>query len=104
MKNNQHIFDFDKVGKRLPYNVPDGFFDNSEQRLKTKVNAKQHTIKWHYVAVATVAVLIGLAAVIRLSYPKPENTNTIVYGSTEQQNNEWTDFAEADIFMENMNW
>lgn len=26
-------FDFDKTGKRMPYRVPDGFFDAMEERL-----------------------------------------------------------------------
>ena len=31
-------FDFEQVGKRMPYNVPDGFFDQLEQNVMAKTN------------------------------------------------------------------
>lgn len=31
-------FDFEQVGKRMPYNVPNGFFDQLEQNVMAKTN------------------------------------------------------------------
>ena len=31
-------FDFNNIGKRMPYSTPDGFFDNFEDRLMERVN------------------------------------------------------------------
>ena len=28
----EHQFDFDNIGKRMPYSVPEGFFDDMERQ------------------------------------------------------------------------
>ena len=33
-------FDFDKIGKRMPYTVPDGFFDELERSVRSGIAAK----------------------------------------------------------------
>ena len=33
-------FDFEQVGKRMPYNVPDHFFDQFEERVMQEVKAE----------------------------------------------------------------
>ena len=31
-KDMEHQFDFDNIGKRMPYSVPEGFFDDMERK------------------------------------------------------------------------
>lgn len=34
-------FDFDQIGKRMPYTLPDGFFEEMEGKVLSRVNAGQ---------------------------------------------------------------
>ena len=36
----EKIFDFEQVGKRMPYTVPDGFFDKFEENMMQDVMAE----------------------------------------------------------------
>ena len=55
-------FNFDKIGKRMPYTVPDDFFDTLEQNVMTEVKSKKrgHTIR------IALGVVLGAAAAIAL--------------------------------------
>lgn len=55
-------FDFDKIGKRMPYTTPDGFFDTLEDDIWKEVKpAKPHFLVRSCIAVAAaVAVLIAV--------------------------------------------
>ena len=39
IKDMDKQFNFEQVGKRMPYNVPDGFFDQLEQNVMAEVMA-----------------------------------------------------------------
>ena len=55
-------FNFDKIGKRMPYTVPDDFFDTLEQNVMTEVKSKK---RGRTIRIALGAVL-GAAAAIAL--------------------------------------
>ena len=66
MKEN---FDFDRIGKRLPYTAPDGFLDDVENSVMQRINQEVHPSKpkrnlhlWYSVtgglAAASIALLI----------------------------------------------
>ena len=64
-------FNFEQVGKRMPYNVPDGFFDLLEQNVMAEVKAdngesaqpKPKVQKAHIVKMAIRTILAAAAAV-----------------------------------------
>lgn len=65
----KEYFDFDRIGKRLPYTAPDGFLDDLEnsvmQRIKQEVRPlkpKRNLHLWYSVAGGLVAA--GLAQLI----------------------------------------
>lgn len=101
---NQNIpqFDFSQVGKRTPYRVPEGFFADNEKEILSKLAlqpAKQYIPLRRWVGYAAVATVLLVAVVYplatyRWSEEKP------VYSSQE----DWSQFADADLFLENMNW
>lgn len=35
-------FDFNKIGKRMPYTTPDGFFDSLETDILNRTRTKKH--------------------------------------------------------------
>ena len=53
-------FNFDKIGKRMPYTVPDDFFDTLEQSVMTEVKSKK---RGRAVRIALGAVLGAVAAI-----------------------------------------
>jgi hypothetical protein len=57
-------FDFKSVGKRMPYNVPEGFFDVAKEQAKcvalAGAGAKRPAIYKYAVAVAAVVMACGV--------------------------------------------
>lgn len=61
-------FNFEQVGKRMPYNVPDGFFDQLEQNVMAEVQldnaaTEKPKQKARTVKMATRTILAAAAAV-----------------------------------------
>ena len=107
MKETPSQFDFTSIGKQMPYLVPDGFFEQSEQQLKSTVlslsaQRKKLRRRWYAIA-AGVAVLLAIYPVSRLLQHHTDS-ETPVYCQTDNTSEDWKDFADADIFMENMDW
>lgn len=66
-------FDFNNVGKRLPYTVPDGYFENLEESLLTAAKkAQPSTPQAHKVRRFTmrrfVATACAVAAVVAIAF------------------------------------
>ena len=70
-------FNFEQVGKRMPYNVPDGFFDQLEQNVMAEVKpddiatekprVKARTVKM------TIRILLAAAAAVALFFVVTKN-------------------------------
>ena len=83
-------FDFEMVGKKMPYSVPENFFDTLEENLKTVVletnTTQTPTIrknshrKWIYMVSGAVAAVGLLLFTIRIFLPKQNLSD----GSFEQ--------------------
>ena len=110
---NQDIFT--QVGKRTPYRTPEGFFEQQEKTLKDKVtmyNIQRKPLlhKWWYAAAASVILIGGIYGVTRLLvHPSVgsalySSDSAPIYSQTSSPYDDWSDFADADIFMDNMNW
>ena len=77
IKDMDKQFDFEQVGKRMPYNVPDGFFDQLEQNVMAEVTAddivtekprgKARTVKM------TIRILLAAAAAVALFFVVTKN-------------------------------
>ena len=66
-------FNFDRIGKRLPYTVPDGFLDDVENNVWETVrqemlpsNPKRHFRLWYSLTGGLVAASIALFVVCNL--------------------------------------
>ena len=69
-------FDFDNVGKRLPYNVPEGFFEDAKLKacaLDTKHNKMGMNLFFKIALAATVVLAICGAAVWFERFNSPES-------------------------------
>ena len=75
-------FNFEQVGKRMPYNVPDGFFDQLEQNVMTEVqldNAatekpkqKARTVKMAIRTILAAAAAVALFFVVTKNLPNDD--------------------------------
>ena len=106
---------FTQVGKRTPFRTPEGFFAQQEQTLKDKVtmyNVQRKPLHrtWFYAAAACAILLIAVYPVMQLihrpssSLSSGESRGELIYSQSSSAADDWSDFAEADIFMDNMNW
>ena len=111
-------FDFEQVGKRMPYNVPDGFFDQLEKNVmaktpKAKVITPLHSGRgWGWVSLAAAAA-VALFFVITKNLPNSESqTDTfefveLAYNNLSTEDQEYLmEVYEEDVFMieEEMNY
>ena len=84
-------FDFEQVGKRMPYNVPDGFFDQLEQNVMAEVKAddtatekpkqKARTMKMTFRSLLTAAAAVALFFVVTKNMPS--NTTEDSFANVE---------------------
>ena len=105
---------FTQVGKRTPFRTPEGFFAQQEQTLKQAVGSQTSVVrplhlKWWYAA-ASVILIGGIYGITRLiMLPTADSAlypsdSAPIYSQTSSSSDDWSDFADADIFMDNMNW
>ena len=82
-------FDFSKIGKQMPYTVPDGFFDKLEENVMREVNAqpakknKAKTIRMAIRAALAVAACLALFLVVKKYLPQGNNTITDDFDNVE---------------------
>ena len=79
-------FDFNKIGKRMPYDTPDGFFDKLEDDIWNKVKddylekesnekpRKPAKLRLLIRSVIAVAAAVAIGFIINLSFFKPSPT------------------------------
>lgn len=112
-------FDFNAVGKRTPYRIPEGFFERMqaetlERVAEEKRKKKLYRLKWGVsVALAVAAMLCGLVF-FPSTQPEPmelsgewvaqmsgeDAMDMYLQGLSDEELEEWMEFSENDIFYE----
>ena len=68
----EKTFDFNSIGKRMPYTVPDGFFDKLENNVMEEVRGKRIEVREYSsrkkVLRITLRSLLAVAAAIALFF------------------------------------
>ena len=100
---------FTQIGKRTPYRTPEGFFEQQEQTLKKATSSQKSVVRplrhiWRYAAAASVLLLIAVYPVIQLVKSPSATDSAPIYSQTSSASDDWSDFADADVFLDNMNW
>lgn len=106
-------FDFGKIGKRMPYKVPDGFFTEMEKnvRKKTQTPAKRRKSVYRRISVAALSAAAAAAAILFLP-----DTDTVkspgtgiddveqAFGKLSYEDQtRLLDFYQEDIFINDQN-
>lgn len=98
-------FDFDKIGKRMPYATPDAFFDSLETDILKRSKTKSH--KSVIITLSSLAAAACIASVVLLSdiFDKPqvgiENVDTAFASLSEQDQDFLLDVYSDDVFINN---
>lgn len=106
---------FTQVGKQTPFRTPERFFVKQEKALKKVVSPQKSIVrplhrKWWYAAAASVILIGGIYGITRLLvHPSTGSSHYAqdsapVYSQTSSTSDDWSDFADADVFLDNMNW
>ena len=100
---------FTQIGKRTPFRTPEGFFEQQEQTLKKAISSQPSAIrplhrKWWYAIAACALLLIAVYPVMQLVHSSSLSDAAPVYSQTSSASDDWSDFADADMFLDNMNW
>ena len=82
-------YDFSKIGKQMPYIVPDGFFDQLEENVMNEMKAqpaktkKATVIRMAIRAAIAIAACIALFLVVKKVLPKGQDTATDDFENVE---------------------
>ena len=82
-------FDFNKIGKQMPYTVPDNFFDELEEKVMREVKAqpvkkdKAKTIRMALRAALAVAACLALFLIVKKVLPQGSDTVTDDFANVE---------------------
>ena len=112
-------FDFNEVGKQMPYRIPEGFFERMQAETLAKVEAERKRKKLDRLKVGFAAVLSAAAVWCGAVFFFPsapaetegEVTSTLLATAddpmevylqqlTDEELAEWIEFSENDIFYE----
>ena len=82
-------FDFEKIGKKIPYSAPDGFFDAITKLTIEKAHQRERKIKIRklfvlYSSAASVLILIAIGFLL-LTDKQDHSETTIVQSVTEER-------------------
>jgi len=93
---------FNQVGKKMPYTTPEDFFNRSEKELRSVVHRKSFNRKWYYGIAASIVLAIGIFGIVRFFSPTATQVEASFYSQTYDNSADWSDFADADIFLDNI--
>jgi hypothetical protein len=114
-KDMNEEFDFKKVGKRMPYSVPDGFFDQLENRVMSEIQQetkpkKGRIVKMTFGALTAAAAAVALFFVVHKSLPENVTTDEsfslveLAYNDLSSEDQEYLlQVYEEDLFINEEN-
>lgn len=104
-------FDFGDVGKRVPYGIPEGFFDevqkNVMERTQKPVRYRTKVLRFTPAILAVAAVLAAIAFLpVREQETKVDNISQVaddnvswIEDLSDEELEAMSDFSDCDIFM-----
>ena len=119
IKNMDKQFNFEQVGKRMPYNVPDGFFNQLEQNVMDEIKAangesaqpkskvqKARTAKIAIRTILAAAAAVALFFVVTKNLPNDDAQSEtfenveLAYNDLSTEDQEYLmEIYEEDVFL-----
>jgi len=101
-------FNFELVGKRMPYSMPEGFLERMEGNVMNEIQMRRkRTLMWRRVsgALLAVAAVTVLALIVRWKQPQTEScvpTPDLAYRQLSSEDQEFLkEVYEEDVFINN---
>lgn len=92
---------FEIIGKKMPYTVPEGFFEQSGLTILAAARAKRRKkILWGSGAVLTAIAASLVAAVVLLHPVKETIYDEYLASLSNEEISSWVAFYENDIFLD----
>lgn len=110
-ENNNTSSVFDRVGKQMPYSVPDGFFDSLEKNISRAIESEKPTKKSHFrfhrgfITAASIAAVAMLSGALWLWHDNQaaadtETFESAFYSMSQEDQATMLDIYANDVFME----
>lgn len=103
--NNSNDNSIGRVGKRMPYRVPEGFFGEMEERIVGRAVAERKRRRlwqpaWRWAAAAAVAAAVALAGLLPAGNSAPDfDAVAQAFDGLSPQDQEYViDIYQDDIF------
>ena len=115
-------FDFNEIGKRMPYRTPEGFFENAKADILKRAGEEKkrrhlYRLRWGVsIALAVAAMVCGFIFFPAVPKDMPDAEpatewiaqtlgdvdamELYVQGLTDEELEEWIEFSENDIYYE----
>lgn len=80
-------FDFDRPGKRMPYTVPDGFFEQMEEGILRELDRREAAVKsrrFLRLALGAITTAAAAVAVVFLLDKVPESIPSAEFAEVER--------------------
>lgn len=94
------------MNRKMPFSTPAGFFQKSKVNILSSLSSPKSFINryrlWGYGIAAAIALLCVLYPLFNSTFGL-EQDDSPVYGLSDSDSDDWSAFADADIFMENYN-
>lgn len=96
--------EFQEIGKRTPYQVPEGFFEHIPGKTLQKVKLREQNHRNHWILWKTMAVAASLAAVVMIGFliSGPEKTENKMIVQEQQVESELAIESAPDSLKELM--
>lgn len=75
-------YDFSRIGKQMPYTVPDGFFEELEENVMRKTK-RAKVVRMAVRAAIAVAACIALLLIVKKALPQGQDAAADDFGSVE---------------------
>ena len=91
---------FEKVGKTMPYTVPDGYFEQMHEQLSAIPGRQRRTMTLRWVSIAAAFVLVTSVGFFALKQKPQDNTLAdIVQSLSDEELASWIEFNDNDVFL-----
>ena len=60
-------FDFNQIGKRMPYSTPDNFFNKLEKNVKDSLPSKRNNKRTHILTISVLSIAASLLLLFGIS-------------------------------------
>ena len=92
--------EFKNIGKKMPYTVPDGYFDQMHERLSAIPGRQRRAVTLRWVSIAAAFVLVTSVGFFTLRQKPQDNTLAdIVQSLSDEELASWVDFHDNDVFL-----